>query len=409
MIVRARFNPCFAQANATRRRYRVLMGGAGSGKSCNVAQDFVLKLMDPKFAGANLLVLRKVEESNRSSTYPELLSAIRRICGPGWSRVWISRSEPLGLRCVSTGNEILFKGMKDGREREKLKSISCAGGKLTWVWMEEATEFLPEDLELVDDRLRGLLPEGLFYQITLTFNPVSASHWLKKRFFDRPDGQTFLHHSTYLDNAFVDGQYQKRMEGRRERDPEGYRVYALGEWGESGGLILPHYKAGEFSAAPHRFDGMALGQDFGFNHPNAILLLGFKDGAVFACDELIVREKDTGEIMALAEERFDKRLPLYCDSAEPDRIRTWRAGGWRARPARKGPGSVRAQIDWLKARSLLIHPRCTQLLAELQSWKWRRDSVSGEWLDEPSEGFDDAIAALRYGIEGWRRTEISFE
>ena len=58
MIVRARFNPCFAQANATRRRYRVLMGGAGSGKSCNVAQDFVLKLMDPKFAGANLLVLQ---------------------------------------------------------------------------------------------------------------------------------------------------------------------------------------------------------------------------------------------------------------------------------------------------------------------------------------------------------------
>lgn len=166
------------------------MGGAGSGKSCNVAQDFVLKLMDPKFAGANLLVLRKVEESNRSSTYPELLSAIRRICGPGWSRVWISRSEPLGLRCVSTGNEILFKGMNDGREREKLKSISCAAGQADLGLDGEATDFLPEGLSCGRTAAR-LLPEGLFYQITLTFNPVSASHWLKKRFFEPPGRSTF--------------------------------------------------------------------------------------------------------------------------------------------------------------------------------------------------------------------------
>ena len=26
-----------------------------------------------------------------------------------------------------------------------------------------------------------------------------------------------------------------------------------------------------------------------------------------------------------------------------------------------------------------------------------------DWEDMPAEGFDDAMAALRYGIEGWRR------
>ena len=32
-----------------------------------------------------------------------------------------------------------------------------------------------------------------------------------------------------------------------DEDPEGYRVYGLGEWGELGGLILPNYRVEAFS------------------------------------------------------------------------------------------------------------------------------------------------------------------
>lgn len=34
-----RFNPVFKEVNECRKRYRVLKGSAGSGKSVNVAQD----------------------------------------------------------------------------------------------------------------------------------------------------------------------------------------------------------------------------------------------------------------------------------------------------------------------------------------------------------------------------------
>lgn len=39
----------------------------------------------------------------------------------------------------------------------------------------------------------------------LTFNPISITHWLKKRFFDRKDPRATVHESTYLDQPLSDG------------------------------------------------------------------------------------------------------------------------------------------------------------------------------------------------------------
>jgi phage terminase large subunit len=81
----------------------------------------------------------------------------------------------------------------------------------------------------------------------MTFNPVNKSHWIKKQFFDYNDADTLTHHSTYLMNRFIDDAYKRRMERRKQVDPEGYRIYGLGEWGEIGGLILQNWEAKEIS------------------------------------------------------------------------------------------------------------------------------------------------------------------
>lgn len=126
--------------------------------------------------------------------------------------------------------------MNDDREREKIKSVNFDHGKLTWIWIEESTELEEADIDILDDRLRGQLPKGLYYQITFTFNPVSATHWIKKKYFDREHEDVLTHHSTYRDNRFIDEAYYRRMERRRIEDPDGYRVYGQGLWGEIGGL-----------------------------------------------------------------------------------------------------------------------------------------------------------------------------
>ena len=202
-----------------------MKGSAGSGKSVNIAQDFVAKLSDPAFQGANLLVVRKIEETNRDSTFAELQAAIYRMFGPYADRFWKVNLNPLALECRTTGNRIIFRGVKDQRQREKVKSITFKNGKLVWIWCEEATELLSEDVDILDDRLRGNLDDlnpNLFYQITMTFNPVSATHWIKARYFDKADPDVLTHHSTYKTNRFIDPAYFRRMERRKEEDPEGY-------------------------------------------------------------------------------------------------------------------------------------------------------------------------------------------
>ena len=85
------------------------------------------------------------------------------------------------------------------------------------------------------------------------------------------------------------------------------------------------------------------------------------------------------------------------------RIRTWQKAGFRAYPVKKEPGSVKAQIDFLKGRKIHIHPSCVNVLKEVQQWKWKKDPTTGLYIDEPVEFMDDAMAALRYGVERPRR------
>lgn len=404
MKITVQANPCFKAVDQSTKRYIVMKGSAGSGKSVDTAQNYILRLMRDK--GRNLVCIRKSDITNRDSTFAELTGAIYRMFGERADQYWTVNMSPLKLTCKANGNQIIFRGMNDEKQREKLKSITFQKGKLTDVWCEEATELTQADLEIIDDRLRGELPPGYFYQIRMTFNPVNRNHWIKKVFFDIPDPNVLTHHSTYLMNRFIDDAYRARMERRRLVDPEGYMIYGLGEWGEIGGLILHNVEPLEMSQNPEDYDDFAIGQDFGFNHANAILAVGIKDDNLYILREIYVFEKDTSEIIQMAEQAgIPKRRQMWCDSAEPDRIKMWRKAGFRATGVDKGgtAGSVKAQIDWLKQRKIFIHPSCVNTLKEAQQWKWKKDDKTGEYLDEPVPFQDDAMAALRYVIEGWRK------
>lgn len=319
MKLSVQMNKTFKEVDKSKKRYIVMKGSAGSGKSVDTAQNYILRLMKDK--GRNLLCVRKSDITNRDSTYAELTGAIYRMFGEKYEKYWIIKQSPLLIECKFNGNQIIFRGVNDEKQREKLKSITFKRGKLTDVWIEEATEITQSDFEIIDDRLRGELPDGLFYQIRMTFNPVSSSHWIKKVFFDIADENVLTHHSTYQMNRFIDEAYKKRMERRRIVDPDGYRIYGLGEWGEVGGLILTNYIVEEFDTSFERFDYMVNAQDFGFNHANVIGEVGFKDGELYLCREIYVFEKDTDEIIQMANERgFRKNIRMWCDSAK---IQVW--------------------------------------------------------------------------------------
>lgn len=393
-------NKAFSEVHRSKKRYIALKGSAGSGKSVDTAQQYLIRLLKDK--GRNLVCIRKSDVTNRDSTYAELTGAIYRL---GLEKYFECRLSPLQIRCIN-GNMIIFRGVNDEKQREKLKSITFQKGKLTDVWIEEATELTQSDFEIIDDRLRGNLPKGQFYQIKMTFNPVNKNHWIKKQFFDRQDENTLTCHSSYLDNRFIDDAYKARMQRRKEVDPDGYRIYGLGDWGEIGGLVLKNWEVADISQNANDYDDVAIGQDFGFNHANAILQLAIKDDDIYILKEIYVYEKDTSEIIDIAD-KMDLVGKMWCDSAEPDRIKTWKKAGYKADGVTKEKTTKQkyqaTQIDWLKRRKIYIHPSCVNTKREIEQWKWKKDEQSGKYLDEPVPFFDDAMAALRYGIEDWRK------
>lgn len=165
MNIEVQANACFKEVDQSRKRYIVMKGSAGSGKSMDTAQHYIMRLMnDP---GRNLLCVRKADVTNRDSTFAELQSAIFRMFRENYKKYWYINSSNMLLECKNNHNQIIFRGVNDEKQREKLKSITFKRGKLTDVWIEEATEITQSDFEIIDDRLRGILPKGLFYQIRL--------------------------------------------------------------------------------------------------------------------------------------------------------------------------------------------------------------------------------------------------
>ena len=176
MDLRIKANKVFKEPDSSHKRYVVMKGSAGSGKSVDTAQHYILRLMsDP---GRNLLCVRKSDVTNRDSTFAELQGAIFRMFGEQYKKYWYINSSDMRLECIANHNQIFFRGVNDEKQREKLKSIAVKRGKLTDVWIEEATELTQNDFEIIDDRLRGELPKGQFYQMFCDLKKEIEKDWL---------------------------------------------------------------------------------------------------------------------------------------------------------------------------------------------------------------------------------------
>lgn len=204
-------------------RYLVLKGGGGSGKSIFAGRKVLERCVSEP--GHRFLVCRKVARTLRESCFAQLRGQIAEHytdCGAVVNRGDLRIAFP-------NGSEILFAGLDDV---EKLKSIY----DITGIWIEEASELLEADFNQLDIRLRTQCP--YYLQIILTFNPISITHWLKARFFDRSDPRATVHESTYKDNRFLTQEAVKTLEAFKDTDEYYYMVYCLGQWGVTGKTVF---------------------------------------------------------------------------------------------------------------------------------------------------------------------------
>ena len=219
----ARTNKTFLPLYACTTRYLVLMGGAGSGKSIFAGQKLIERAVQE--AGHRILVCRKVGNTLSKSCFEQLRSQISQM----YPNLELKINRSTMTITLPNGSVFLFTGLDDV---ETLKSIS----NITLIWIEEASELLESDFNQLDIRLRG---ETKYYkQIIITFNPISITHWLKRRFFDVKSADITAHKSTYKDNQFLDAEAIKTLEAFKDIDPYYYEVYCLGNWGVLGKSVF---------------------------------------------------------------------------------------------------------------------------------------------------------------------------
>ncbi len=251
----------------TKKRYRVCKGSGGSKKSKTTALNMISRLYE--YPLANGLCVRRYSNTLRDSVYSDLKWAIHRF---GLDAFFECTVSPMQIIRKSTGQKILFRGLDDGL---KITSISVDYGVLCFVWIEEAYEISNEDdFNKLDMSIRGEVPDGYFKQITLTFNPWSATSWLKARFFDADDDDVFTKTTTWQCNEWLDESDRAIFLKMKINNPRRYRIEGEGEWGIAEGLIYTNVVSEAFNVyGIRKTDGIksAFNLDFGFTDPNAFV------------------------------------------------------------------------------------------------------------------------------------------
>lgn len=395
------------------KRYRVVKGSRGSKKSTTTALWYIFNMMKYYHSydlKPNLLVIRRYFNTNWDSTRAQLIWAINTF---HVAHLWkIPKSEHT-LTYLPSGQQILFRGLDDP---QSITSITVPEGYICWVWLEEAFQITSEeDFNKIDLSIRGDVPPPLFKQFTFTFNPWSDKHWLKRRFFDNPDENTFAMTTNYMVNEFLGKDDVAIYEAMKEMNPRRYAIEGLGEWGISEGLIYTKWKIEEFSveelieAKGREKDIRGLpnfiacnGIDFGYNDPTAFVgaYADKRNYTIYIWYEFYERTMENRKIAArLITDGFGKST-IKADSEDPRTINELRLLGlYGIKGARKGSGSVEGGIQKLQDYTIIVHPRCVHTIEALSNYAWKKDRNTDKVTNVPEHDFSHIPDALRYACE----------
>lgn len=382
-------------------RYRVCKGGRGSKKSTTTAMWIIYNMM--KYPLANTLVIRRVFNTHKDSTYTQLKWAVNNL---GVSHLWHFSKSPLEATYKPTGQKILFRGLDDPMS---ITSITVEVGHLCWCWFEEAFQVMNEDdFNKIDMSIRGELPEGYFKQITLTFNPWSEKHWLKKRFFDNPDKNTLAITTNYTCNEYLGDDDRDIFNTMKEKNIRRYKIEGLGEWGIAEGLVYDNFEELEFDYRKiSKRAGVVshFGLDFGYtNDPTAFiaLLVDKANYEIYIFDEIYKTAMTNKDIYAEINYKGYSKERIIADSAEPKSIEELkRLGLKRIKGARKGKDSILFGIQKLQDYKFYIHPKCENFTVEVNNYVW--DNKDGKVMNKPIDEYNHLMDALRYATENMEK------
>lgn len=241
----------------------------------------------------------------------------------------------------------------------------------------------------------------------IDYNP-SAKFWAHEELMEKQKDRTSFVVLTYKDNEALSVQERENIESRKpkagEEPSNWWVVYGLGQIGSLEGNVYDGWEKSE------RIEGKLVryGLDFGFSNDESamVAIYELEDGRT-GVQEILYKKGILGSEYRniLMSQNIDSSVLIVADSARPEIIAEIKNAGYRIVGADKNPGSVKRGIDRVCQKQIVYNGK--NLEREYLSYAWRKKR-SGEILDEPQDGNDHLMDALRYAIDDLSKHRIEF-
>ncbi|MBS7182920.1 MAG: PBSX family phage terminase large subunit [Eubacterium sp.] len=378
----------------------VLKGGRSSAKSTHIGFRIVMDVIKYPITA---LCVRKVKDTLSESVYEQLKECINIL---GVEQYFDFRVSPLQIIYKPRGNKIIFRGADDP---QKIKSLKVAKFPVADLWIEELAEFKNEDeiTTIEQSVLRAELPKGLYYSFFYSYNPPKRKQsWVNKKFnISVKPANTYIHHSTYLDNPHISKETVSEADEMKEKNPLKYRWIFLGEPIGSGvvpfsNLVFRKITDEEVAS----FDNIRQGNDWGYaTDPLAFVRLHYDKTRrkIYFIDEIYGVKLFNRELAdRLKKKGYDKMLTI-ADSAEPKSISEMKCEyDCNFKGAKKGPGSVEYGENWLDDLEEIVIDvnRTPNVAREFESIDYQTDR-DGNAKAKLEDKDNHTIDATRYALE----------
>ncbi len=370
--VKIEATPVFEKNWIATRRFVINQGSTRSSKTYSILQLLIIKCLQAEFP-LTVSIVRKTLPSLKKSVLRDFINILQQmeLYDPQYHNKTDNTYE-------LNGSIIEFFSIDNAQKYR--------GSKRDYIFINEANELTFEDIFQLQVRTSK--------QIYLDFNPSDNQSWIYDLVDERKDEVDFIQ-STYKDNTFLEKSILEEIEKLQFTDPDYWRIYGLGQRGSLKDLVYTYNEIEDIPTDKCQLIG--LGLDFGFSQDPTALIEVWKEGDNLYLNEVMYERGLTNQDIAskMTEVGVLRIHDIVADSAEPKSIEELSRFGFRVKPAMKGPDSIRNGIDILKRHRLYVTKGSTNLITELNRYKWSKDS-SGNLLNRPVDIWNHGLDAVRY-------------
>jgi phage terminase large subunit len=384
------------------RPLTIMKGGSSSSKSYSISQVIPMWILQ----GRNIIVARESGDTIRRTIFLGIRKAISR---QGLDHLFTIRVTHMTIQSRVSQGCAVFVATSDEEKMKSLEPASSAKAFDTCI-MEEASEISFASQMQLMLRMRG---KSKFKKRTyMLLNPISREHHIFKKYYahlDDPDSTGYiddrihLHHSTYLDNAYLDQSEIDVLNSMKDISPRHYDVYALGKWGTMSHTIYSNWEAREIP--PEEIAGLPIriGLDFGYIDATACNFMAYdkSNSTLYIFDEIHLEKSNSDNLLDALNLKFAEHglygEQILYDWADPRYGEIIRESGFRAEKGWKGAGSILAGINFLQTLKIVIDKRkCPHTAAEISCFSWKEKD--GNPIDDPKMGNDHHMDSMRMGM-----------